>query len=152
MRLSKVGLDIGRKSYSRRADLGMLAVPMTTAAAAPLPASGVSPSRARWGLLLGGAAACLGYLAVERWTLGGRLGWPLDDSWIHLQFARNLAAGRGLAYNSGELVTGSTAPLWTALLALLAYLPGSPLAWAQLAGALLYVASIDATFPRTNAR
>jgi hypothetical protein len=119
---------------------------MNTAPAAPLPAGTVRPSRARWCLLLGGAGAVLGYLAIELWQLGGGLGWPLDDSWIHLQFARNLAAGRGLAYNSGELVTGSTAPLWTALLALLAYLPGSPLAWAQLAGALLYVASIDATW------
>jgi hypothetical protein len=128
---------------------------MTTAPLAPLPAGAASPagaagearpSRARRCLLLGAAAACLGFLAVELWQLGGGLGWPLDDSWIHLQFARNLAAGRGLAYNSGELVTGSTAPLWTALLALLAYLPGSPLAWAQLAGALLYVAGIDATW------
>jgi hypothetical protein len=136
----------------------MLALSMTTApltpvsagaagAASPAGAAGEArPSRARWWLLLGAAAACLGFLAVELWQLDGRLGWPLDDSWIHLQFARNLAAGRGLAYNSGELVTGSTAPLWTALLALLAYLPGSPLAWAQLAGALLYVASVDATW------
>ncbi|HYL04877.1 MAG TPA: hypothetical protein VE075_02495 [Thermoanaerobaculia bacterium] len=99
----------------------------------------------RW-LLLGAAAACLGYLAVELLQLDGGLGWPLDDSWIHLQFARNLAAGRGLSYNPGELVTGSTAPLWTALLALLAYLPGSPLAWAQLAGALLYLAGVDAAW------
>jgi len=128
---------------------------MTTAPLAPLSAGAASPagaaaearpSRARWCLLLGAAAACVGFLAIELWQLDGGLGWPLDDSWIHLQFARNLAAGRGLAYNSGELVTGSTAPLWTALLALLAYLPGSPLAWAQLAGALLYVASIDATW------
>jgi hypothetical protein len=128
---------------------------MTTAPLAPLSAGTASPagaagkarpSRARWCLLLGAAAACVGFLAIELWQLDGGLGWPLDDSWIHLQFARNLAAGRGLAYNSGELVTGSTAPLWTALLALLAYLPGSPLAWAQLAGALLYVASIDATW------
>jgi len=133
----------------------MLAFPMTTAPLAPLSAGaaspagaagGARPSRARWCLLLGAAAACVGFLAIELWQLDGGLGWPLDDSWIHLQFARNLAAGRGLAYNSGELVTGSTAPLWTALLALLAYLPGSPLAWAQLAGALLYVASIDATW------
>jgi hypothetical protein len=103
-------------------------------------------SGARWCLLVGAAVACLCFLAIELWRLDGGLGWPLDDSWIHLQFARNLAAGRGLAYNSGELVTGSTAPLWTALLALLAYLPGNPLAWAQMAGALLYVAGIDATW------
>jgi hypothetical protein len=136
----------------------MLALSMTTApltpvsagaggAASPAGAAGEArPSRARRCLLLGAAAAALAFLAIELWQLDGGLGWPLDDSWIHLQFARNLAAGRGLAYNSGELVTGSTAPLWTALLALLAYLPGSPLAWAQLAGALLYVASIDATW------
>ena len=43
------------------------------------------------------------YLAVELGRLGGGLGLPLDDSWIHLQFARNLAAGRGLSYNAGEL-------------------------------------------------
>ena len=121
--------------------------PLSAGAASPAGAAGEArPSRARWCLLLGAAAACVGFLAIELWQLDGGLGWPLDDSWIHLQFARNLAAGRGLAYNSGELVTGSTAPLWTALLALLAYLPGSPLAWAQLAGALLYVASIDATW------
>jgi len=136
----------------------MLALPMTTAPLAP-PSAGAAhlaggagaagearSSGARWCLLLGAAAACLCFLAIELWRLDGGLGWPLDDSWIHLQFARNLAAGGGLAYNSGELVTGSTAPLWTALLALLAYLPGNPLAWAQLAGALLYVAGIDATW------
>jgi len=133
----------------------MLALSMTTAPLTPVSAGAASaadttgearPGLAHRCLLLGAAAACLGFLAIEIWRLGGGLGWPLDDSWIHLQFARNLAAGRGLTYNGGELVTGSTAPLWTALLALLAYLPGSPLAWAQLAGALLYVASIDATW------
>jgi hypothetical protein len=97
-------------------------------------------------LALAGAAVCLVFLVVERRTLGGGLGWPLDDSWIHLQFARNLAAGRGLSYNPGELVTGSTAPLWTALLALMTALPGSTLAWAQLLGALLYLAGVDAAW------
>jgi hypothetical protein len=128
---------------------------MTTAPAAPppRPAGGVRADRrarwcrwSRWSLLAGGAAVCLGYLAIELRQLHGGLGWPLDDSWIHLQFARNLAAGRGLSYNPGELVTGSTAPLWTALLALLACLPGSALAWAQLAGGVLYLAGIDATW------
>jgi len=44
-------------------------------------------------------------------------GFPLDDSWIHLTFARNLARGWGFAYNRGEPVAGSTAPLWTFILA-----------------------------------
>ena len=33
-----------------------------------------------------------------------------------MQFARNLAEGRGFAYNPGVPVSGSTAPLWTLLL------------------------------------
>ncbi len=56
------------------------------------------------------------YLAAERRT--GPFGFPLDDAWIHAQFATNLAHGHGLAFNAGEPSTGSTSPLWTALLAL----------------------------------
>jgi hypothetical protein len=90
--------------------------------------------------------ACLGYFAAEATLLSGGLGFPLDDSWIHLQFARNLAQGHGLSYNPGELVTGSTAPLWTALLSLLFYLPGSVVVWTKLLGVLLHLAGIDATW------
>ena len=97
-------------------------------------------------LLLAGAVACLRYLLAEIARLKGGLGFPLDDSWIHLQFARNLAAGAGLSYNPGELVTGSTAPLWTALLAVLFVLPGSVVVWTKLLGIVLYLAGIDATW------
>lgn len=97
-------------------------------------------------LLAAGLVACLRYLFAEIGRLRGGLGFPLDDSWIHLQFARNLAHGYGLSYNPGELVTGSTAPLWTALLALLFLLPGNVILWAKLLGMLLYLAAIDATW------
>lgn len=97
-------------------------------------------------LLPAALLACLGYLATEAWLLSGDLGFPLDDSWIHLQFARNLAAGQGLAYNPGELVTGSTAPLWTALLALLFHLPGNVVVWTKLLGIALYLAGVAATW------
>lgn len=96
-------------------------------------------------LCLGGLA-CLVYLAAELWLLSGGLGFPLDDSWIHLQFAKNLAAGHGLSYNAGEPVTGSTAPLWTALLALLFYLPGNVALWTKLLGVAFYLASLHATW------
>jgi hypothetical protein len=49
--------------------------------------------------------------------IAGAMGFPLDDAWIHLHFARNLAEGAGFAYNPGMPVAGSTAPLWTLLLA-----------------------------------
>ena len=63
------------------------------------------------------------FLAAER-RVAGESGFPLDDSWIHLHFARNLAEGRGFAYNPGVPVAGSTAPLWTLLLGLAFRLAG----------------------------
>ncbi|HFQ93859.1 MAG TPA: hypothetical protein ENK32_07615 [Anaerolineae bacterium] len=64
------------------------------------------------------AAAALGYfLRVELAFTGGVLGSPLDDTWIHFQFARNLSQGNGFSFNPGDPQPGSTAPLWTLLLA-----------------------------------
>lgn len=48
---------------------------------------------------------------------GGVPGAPLDDAWIHFQFARNLSQGLGFSYVPGVPTAGSTAPLWTLLLA-----------------------------------
>jgi hypothetical protein len=71
---------------------------------------------------LGASTAALGLgLALLLWRtrrIAGTSGFgafPLDDAWIHLQFARNLAEGHGFAYNPGVPVSGSTAPLWTLL-------------------------------------
>lgn len=80
------------------------------------------------------------YFGIELYFFSGRPGFPLDDSWIHLQFARQLAEGQGLAYNPGQWVTGSTAPLWTALLSLGFLLPGAGfLLWPKVLGLLLLV-------------
>jgi hypothetical protein len=58
----------------------------------------------------------LGYSFLEN----NAFGFPLDDSWIHLTFARNLVAGKSFSYFHNELPTsGSTSPLYTLLLALL---------------------------------
>ena len=47
---------------------------------------------------------------------GAEAAFPLDDAWIHLTFARNLARHGAFAYFPGEPVTtGSTAPLFTFL-------------------------------------
>ena len=55
-------------------------------------------------------------------ALAAALMWPVrgyltDDTFIHLQDARNLAEGRGYVFNPGERVYGSTSPLWVALIA-----------------------------------
>jgi hypothetical protein len=57
------------------------------------------------------------YLRTERQITGGVVSAPLDDAWIHYQFARNLSQGNGFSYVSGQPTPGSTAPLWTLLLA-----------------------------------
>ncbi len=44
-------------------------------------------------------------------------GFPLDDTWVHMVYARALGLGQGFAYNPGQLETGISAPLWTTLLA-----------------------------------
>ncbi len=82
------------------------------------------------------AAACM--LAAGIYLLASvlyfRSGYPLDDSWIHQTYARNLAATGQLAFLPGQPSAGSTAPLWTALLAL-GYLIGvSPYWWTMLLG------------------
>ena len=64
-----------------------------------------------WHVLL----VCMAVLAPAAW--GTYLEWqqtapgfPLDDTWIHLQFARNVAEGHGFSFNPGVLSSGSTAP------------------------------------------
>ncbi len=97
-------------------------------------------------LLLAGCLT-LGLLALtaDRFT-GGQGGVPLDDAWIHFQFARNLARGDGMSFNPGEPTSGSTSPLWTVLLAG-AYLLGCdfPVAGQVLSGAC-FLAALVATY------
>lgn len=40
-------------------------------------------------------------------------GFPLDDAWIHSQFALNVAGGQPFQYEPGVYSSGSTAPLWS---------------------------------------
>ncbi|MCB9489568.1 MAG: hypothetical protein H6684_12620 [Deltaproteobacteria bacterium] len=48
---------------------------------------------------------------------GLRMTGPVDDAYITMTYARNLAAGRGIVFNPGEIVEGCTAFLHMALLA-----------------------------------
>lgn len=89
--------------------------------------------RPAW-LLAAALVLGLGVFLIREQQLAGVSGFPLDDSWIHLQFARNLAEGQGFAYNPGVPVSGSTAPLWTLLLGALFRLVGSEPLIAKVAG------------------
>ena len=68
-------------------------------------------------------------------------GFPLDDAWIHLQFARNIGTGHGFSYNPGIPVAGSTAPLWTLVLAGPARLGLDPVASTKFIGIALTIAT-----------
>lgn len=85
-----------------------------------------------WLVVVVAVTAVLLYLAGAEYY--SRLGFPLDDSWIHQTYARNLANSGRWAYVPGVSSSGSTAPLWTLLLAL-GYLLRLPyLWWAYLLG------------------
>ena len=72
-----------------------------------------------WSFLL--AAALLGALAIAG-ILGANEGAPavpLDDSFIHFQFARSFAEGHPFVYSRGAVpVAGATSLLWPLLLAI----------------------------------
>lgn len=57
------------------------------------------------------------YLVSEYFFTGGKMGVPLDDSWIHFRYAENFAKGYLFQFNIGQPVAGSTSPLWVVILA-----------------------------------
>ena len=73
------------------------------------------------------------YLLVS--AIKYRMGFPLDDAWIHQTYARNLALHGEWAFNPGKPSGGSTAPLWSALLAIGFLLKLAPYIWTYLLGA-----------------
>ena len=55
----------------------------------------------------------------QLWSINTyRVGFPLDDAWIHQTYARNLVLYKAWVYTPGVISAGSTAPLWTMILAL----------------------------------
>ena len=75
------------------------------------------------------------YLASSALTY--RIGFPLDDAWIHQTYARNLALRHEWSFLPGQPSAGSTSPLWTFLLAIGFFLPWSPYLWTYLLGGLI---------------
>lgn len=67
-----------------------------------------------------------------------RVGFPLDDSWIHQTYARNLAMSREWAFIPGELSAGSTGPLWAVLLSFGYIFSRQPYLWSFFLGWLSF--------------
>ncbi len=88
------------------------------------------------------AAVSLGvYLGFSAATY--RLGFPLDDAWIHQTYARNLGELGEWSFVAGQPSAGSTAPLWSAWLGIgywlgeLLHISLAPYFWTFLTGWLL---------------
>ena len=88
-----------------------------------------------WQLALASFISVSVYLVAS--AIYYHIGFPLDDSWIHLTYARNLAVYGEWAFQPGKPSAGSTAPLWTALLSLGFFFKLAPYIWTYLLGTLL---------------
>lgn len=83
-----------------------------------------------------------GYIVYHASHLGD-YSFPLDDTWIHLTYARNLARHHSFTYYPGAPPSsGSTAPLYTAFLALGFLISDHEIMVGLAAGMLFYFALI----------
>ena len=85
-------------------------------------------------------SAGLAGLASWLFLRGQPNGLPLDDAYIHLVYARNLAQGLGWCFNPGEPSLGTSSPFWIFLIA-----SRLPLYTPEIAIRLLSVVSFIAT-------
>jgi hypothetical protein len=85
------------------------------------------PIESRFLIALVALLAVLFYLLVSARTF--RIGFPLDDAWIHLTYARNFAEHGQWAFRLGQNSAGSTSPLWTVLLSIGFFLKLAPYIW-----------------------
>ncbi|NOS85560.1 MAG: hypothetical protein HOP31_10505 [Ignavibacteria bacterium] len=69
--------------------------------------------------------------------------FPLDDPWIHLQFAKNLAEYGSFSYFKNELVTaGSTSPIYTVILAAGFFITKNEMWLSYIIGILFFTLSV----------
>ena len=84
--------------------------------------------------------------------------FPLDDPWIHLQFAKNIAEYGSFSYFKNEVVTaGSTSPLYTLLLAAGFIITKNEMWLSYITGIIFFALSVyffyrlsSVTFPKEN--
>ncbi len=99
-------------------------------------------TRAHIAIALAVMVVFVGFFLWREHAATGTFGFPLDDSWIHAQFARNIVLGHGFSYNPGVPASGSTAPLWTFVTATGYLVTGDPVLGAKAMGILFLGLSV----------
>ncbi|MBI5964484.1 MAG: hypothetical protein HY863_13485 [Chloroflexi bacterium] len=85
-------------------------------------------------LIIAGAVVLIAAIYLLASQITYAVGFPLDDSWIHQTYARNLASRGEWAFRPGIPSAGSTSPLWSALLAIGFLIRLSPYIWTYFLG------------------
>ncbi|MGQ0600713.1 MAG: hypothetical protein ACT4QE_03340 [Anaerolineales bacterium] len=96
-------------------------------------------ARPLWLFLALSLLAVNAYLGASAAT--GYFGFALDDAWIHQTYARNLGTRGEFAFLPGQPSAGSTAPLWSALIAVGYALRLEPRTWTYALGGLSLLAN-----------
>jgi arabinofuranosyltransferase len=87
------------------------------------------------------------YYVSYAYSVNHENGFPLDDPWIHLTFARNLAEYGSFSYYKNEIVTaGSTSPLYTFILAAGFFVTRNEMILSYVLGILFFAASVFAFY------
>ncbi len=85
---------------------------------------------------MAGGVLLIAFIYLLASQISYAIGFPLDDSWIHQTYARNLALRGEWAFRPDIPSAGSTSPLWSALLAIGFLLHLSPYIWTFFLGAI----------------
>jgi hypothetical protein len=91
-------------------------------------------------LIIAGLISLVIYLSVS-YDYIGEFGYPLDDAWIHQTYARNLAQRGEFSFIPGNPSGGSTAPLWTGLLAVFHLFGSGPFLGTFFVGSILFLSA-----------
>lgn len=98
------------------------------------------------------------YYITYAFSVNQYYSFPLDDPWIHLQFAKNLAEYGSFSYFKNEIVTaGSTSPLYTIILAAGFFITKNEMWLSYILGIIFFMVSVyffnklsSNIFPREN--
>ncbi|RPI13101.1 MAG: hypothetical protein EHM58_19120 [Ignavibacteriae bacterium] len=87
------------------------------------------------------------YYIIYAFSINKEHGFPLDDPWIHLTFAKNLAQFGSFSYFKSEMVTaGSTSPIYTLLLAIGFFITNNEMILSYVLGIIFLAAAVYAFY------